>query len=146
MGVFASLTGEPSIYRYQDREYKVSPWTVEIIAAFERYMERKAHEAFERVSSRLTTPQAEKALSSLIQDIAACVYTFGTPFMSKALQAPEHVKYLFFLCLNKLQPEVDLALARKMVEEDYDGVIQAMNEANLDPNLRKPNSPTSSAT
>jgi hypothetical protein len=138
MGVFAALTGEPYPYTFEGQEYLVSPWTVDVITAFERYMEKRAHDAFDRVAARLTATQAERALSTLMQDITACVYTFGTPFMGKAMQAPEHVKYLWYLCLKACDPKIDRALAKRMAEQDYDGIVEAMNIANQDPNLRKP--------
>lgn len=146
MGVFAAMTAEPSLYEFEGVSYKVSPWTVEVIAAFERYVEKRAHDAFDRISGRLPAAAAERALSALMQDITAGVYTFGTPFMGKALQAPEHVGHMWFLCLNKMNGSVDKQLAKRMVEADYDGVIAAMNEANQDPNLRAPAAATPPAT
>lgn len=149
MGAFAALTAEPAVYEFEGHEYRVSPWTVDVIAAFERYMEKRAHDAFDRVAGRLPAALAERALSTLMQDVTACVYTFGTPFMGKAMQAPEHVRYLWFLCLKApgpdgkpLNPGVDLALARRMAEADYDGVVLAMNRANQDPNPQTPAGPT----
>lgn len=138
MGVLAAMTAEPAAYRYREKEYKVSPWTVEVMAAFERHVEGKAMEAYEKVASRLQPAAAERALSTLMQDLTACAYTFGTPFMGKALQAPEHVEYMFFLCLKKNHPEVTRQLVKEMAKDDYDGIVKVMNVANQDPNSPAP--------
>jgi len=138
MGVVSALTASPVKYTYDGKEYEVSPWTIEIMGAYERYLEKKAFDAFDKVSSRLSGNLAERALSTLMQDITAGVYTFGTPVVGKSLQSPENVKYIFFLCLKKNHSDIEMELVRKMAEKDYEGMLRVMNQANADPNLQTP--------
>lgn len=138
MGVTSAMVAEPITYTFEGKEYKLSPWTVEVMAAFERYLEKKAFETYEKIASKMPASIAEKALAQLMQDITTGVYTFGTSTVGKALETPEYVRYIFFLCLKKNHPEVDMDLVRKMADVDYNGMIQIMNMVNADPNLKKP--------
>lgn len=140
MGAVASSLGEPALYTFDGKDYKVSPFTFEIQAHFERYLEKKALEAYHRVSGLMSPEDAEKALRGIMADISAGAYTFGTPLVGKALEAPQHVRYAFFLCLKKNHPEgaVNQELVARMYKEDYAGMIGAMNRANADPNRPTP--------
>ena len=144
----AAAIAEPALYSFEDKEYKVHPWTFEIQGKFERYMEKQAMDAYHRVASSLAPEDAEKALASVLRDIANGSYAFGSDNIGKALANPVHVRYLMFLCLKKNHPEgaVDQALVRRMQDKDYRGIIRAMNLANTDPNLREPASGEAPAT
>lgn len=138
MGATADILGEPSLYSYKDKEYKVSPWTFEIQAAFERYLEKNAYDAYEKSKRYLTQDEAALVLQGIVRDIATGKYTFGTDEVSRALQAPIHVRYMFYLCLRIYDKSVTQELVKKMALDDYHGIIAAMNMANADPNQKEP--------
>jgi hypothetical protein len=130
VGQIADMLAEPALYSYEGKEYRVHPWTYEVQAKFERYLEKYALDAYHRQAPYLSSEDAEKALSGVMRDIAAGCFTFGSETVGKALSTPVHVKYLWFLCVKKHHPEVTLDQAGEMCRRDYGGVIRAMNMAN----------------
>lgn len=138
-----SLPASPS--NPEARAFKVSPWTYEIQALFERYLERRAVEAVKRARDILPPDEYDRALKNALSDVALGVYTFGTEEVGKALSTPEHVKYAFWLCVNYNHRDVSLDEIRSWAKdaETYRDMIAAMNAANADPN--PPSRGTSSA-
>lgn len=139
MGDVANHLAEPALYTFKAKEYRVSPWTYEVQGKFERYLEKAALDAYHKAAPHLSTEDAEKALASIMRDVAAGVYTFGGEAVGKALSSPHHVRYLWFLCLKKNHPEVTREETDLMIKEDYPGVIRAMNMANGGATKKDPN-------
>jgi len=138
MGATADILGEPSLYTFDGKEYKVSPWTFEIQAAFERYLEKQAYDAYEKSKRYLSQDEAASVLQGIIRDVALGKYTFGTDEVSRALSSPIHVRYMFYLCLRVYDRSVTHELVKKIALADYAGMIAAMNLANAGPNQRGP--------
>lgn len=129
----AAHMGEPVLYTYKESTYRVSPWVVDVITQFQRYLERQLMDSLDRVKNRLSPEDYERALTRILKDTAAGLYTFGNAEVGKALQCEEHVTYLFFLCVKINHPEVSLAMVKQMAKDDYQGMIATMNLANADP-------------
>lgn len=133
----APYLAEPALWKWKEKEWRVHPWTFEIQAAFEKWLERHAIDSYRRVAQHLSQEEADKALSSLLRDIAAGALGFGGEFAQKTLSAPVHVKRMFFLCIRKNHTDATPELVEEMAKDDYGGMIQAMNLANTDPNKRR---------
>ncbi len=138
MGTVAQLTAQPVPFTYKDVEYKLNPWTFEIQGLFERYLEKHIIDSFMRTSHILLAEYIDKTLAAIYRDIGAGVYTFGTETIGKALQAPPHMKYMFWLCLKKNHKEVTLELVYEMAKDSavWERMVEAMTEANADPNAK----------
>lgn len=138
MGVTADMLGEPALFEHEGQTYKVSPWNFDVQAAFERYLEKCAYDAYEKSKKFLSPEESDKTLQGVIRDVTLGKYTFGTEEISQALKVPKHVEYLFFLCLKQHHREVNLDFVKKLSRSRYYEMIAVMNLANSDPNLRKP--------
>ena len=136
----APLLAEPALYDYKGKEYKVHPWTYEVQGKFEQYLKKRAWEAYAESEKHLGQDAADRAMAATLKDIATGYYSFGSDGVGKALQAPEHVRYIFWLCLRKHDGAVTQEQVRSMTEtgDDYQAAIRIMNVANTDPNLRAP--------
>ncbi len=137
MGAVAAALGQGATVELDGVEYTLSPWTFEIQGLFERYLERQAIDTYRRMSGVLTEDEAAKALSTVLQDIAMGVYTFGTQVVSKALEAPIHVTYMIFLMLKKTHSDITREDVRNLAKKHYKALLQAINQANADPNQKK---------
>ncbi len=133
MGVTSQLLAQGSTFSYKDKEYTVSPNTLQVQGLFEQYLEDQAMEKYRRLAKKMSEAEAEASLKSVIRDAAVGHYTFGSPAVGDALQSPRHLKYLFFLCLKKNHPEVSRELVEEMAVSHYSQMVQAINRANADP-------------
>lgn len=140
MGNVAQSLGQPVLFSRGEKEYQVSPWTLEIQAFFERYLEREILDGFYRTRQALDPEQADRVIAKVVSDIGLGKYTFGTEALGEALRAKKHLQYLFFLCVKKNHKDVQLEDVAEWSrdKEAWDRMIEAMNLANFDPKKKTP--------
>ncbi len=144
MGAVSLALGAGSTFDFEGRVYHLAPWTFEVQGEFEKYLEREAVAACQRISTFLPADSAEKALSLLLRDIAAGIYTFGTDTVGKALESNKHSRYLVWLMFRAQPNQTDVTreLVDRMFKEKLKELMTAAKLANADPNETGPTEAT----
>lgn len=148
MGAISSSLGLPSTFVAPGgRSLQVSPWTYEIQGMFERHLESRAAEALRRLRPLMTAEDYDKAIAGVTRDAAIGVYSFGTEECSKALQTPDNVAYVFWLCVNFHHRDVSREEVHMWARDidTYQAMVRAMNEANAAPNSTRPTTTSASS-
>lgn len=146
MGQIAQALGQGPTLQYDGQTYTLAPWSYDIQARFERYLEAEATLAARRMAEHLPLEEAKQLLKDVHRDVTAGLYTFGTETVAEALKSLRHLQYLLWLTLLPNHPEVKLDTARKMMDEQLEQVMQAMSDANADPTKAKTATPESVPT
>lgn len=133
MGTVASTLGIGIDFTWEDKAYRLSPWTWELMGVYERYMEAEAVEAAKRVGALLPRDEARALMKDLVKDIAAGLYTFGGPEVGRSLDCPKHLAKLLHLMLRESDPTVTLETAQRMIDTDLEQILDKISAATADP-------------
>lgn len=123
-----------ALYDFEGKTYKISPWTFGIQGEFELYLEECERRESMRWRPLLSPDEFSALLTKVNGDLAAGKYAFGGDEFRKATMTTRHYPHLLLLCLKPEHPEATLDLARKMVNQDLETLMQKMQAANQDPN------------
>lgn len=141
MGKVAAALGLGTSFEVNGKTYSLSPWTYKIQGEFEKYLERKAVEAFQAVAPLMTPEERAHELKALRQEITGGEYSFGSDAVAKALNSVVHLTYLFYLMLRPNHPEMTLELAGELVSANMADAMAKIAEANADPSTATQESP-----
>lgn len=133
MGQVSAALAQGSNITFEGKEYVLSPWTYNIQAEFERYLEDYVIQVYKRLAPVMTPDERREELKRIRQEIASGEYTFGSELVAKALTSLPHLKHLLFLMLRAKQPDVTPDLVGRMVDAQHEEVMAKMAEANVDP-------------
>ncbi len=133
MGQISKALGMGSEFKFEDKIYKLSPWNYGIQGKFEVYLEREAVGAIQRLKDLLPGTEYREQLETVVKDVAAGVYSFGTETVAKALQSLKHLKQLLLLMLTENDTSVTSELVNRMCDTKLEDVMRAMTTANLTP-------------
>ena len=124
-----------SKFDFKDKTYDVSPWTYGIQGEFEKYLEHSARKEAVAFQGILNNDAVfAKLLKEVHGEISSGVFRFGGQKFAEAIQSPAHIPYLFLLCLKVKHKEVTMELVQEMCKENMQGIVDAMAQANEDPN------------
>ena len=118
---------------FEGRTYTLSPLTYELQAKFEVWLERRAVQAVERQKPYLADDDFRERSARVFVDIAAGVYSFGSPASVQAAGTLPGLKELMRLSLSKKHPDVDAAFVDRLVEAKQKEVGEAFQRANAGP-------------
>lgn len=133
MGDVNRALGGGSEIEFEGKVYTLSPWTYEVQAAYERYIEREAVNALKRMKPLLTDEDYQEQLNKIQQDITIGLYTFGSEKVARSLLAKPHLKYLYYLLLRGNHPDVQMDLVGRLIDKKWEEAMEKMAEANADP-------------
>ncbi len=133
MGIVASTLGIGIDFTFEGKAYRLSPWTYELQALYERYLEHEVVEAVKRVAVDLSPEEGRALMKDMVKDIAHGVYTFGGEEVSRSLCSPKHITKLFHLMLLESDPTITYPLVKKMVQTDLADIMDKISLANADP-------------
>lgn len=133
MGQVSAALAQGSNITFEGREFILAPWTYNIQAEFERYLEDYVIQVYKRLAPVMTPDERREELKKIRQEIAAGEYTFGSDMVAKALTSMPHLKHLLYLMLRVKQPDVTPDLVGRLVDAQQEEVMAKMAEANADP-------------
>jgi len=129
VGEMAKALGMPSEVEFRGVVYKMQPWTNEVMAQFESWLERRAWQAYDRAKKNMSPGEAREMRTDLLAAISAGDYSFGSAAVAEALQSKPGIAHMLYLLLSQ-NKGVTPDLVEEMVAEDMDRMLQAMDTAN----------------
>lgn len=141
MGQHSKSLGQGADLVIDDKTYKIAPWTYEIQGLFEKYLQEKAVQSVRDMKGVLPPDEYKQVLRETVRDITAGAYSFGSETVATALSSPDHLCHLVYLCMRAGGTQVKKEEVRDLVDSDPDLILEKLNEANADPNLRKSSAP-----
>jgi hypothetical protein len=145
MGQTSATLAVGSTFTFRDKEYTVSPLTVELQAKFETWLERRLLDALRRQKVFMTDEEFKDAQNRLIGDIAIGKYSLGSPAYAEAAKTLHGIKELLYLSLSKTDRNVTRELVDAIIEEKMEEASEALKTANPpDPTQPETKAPASS--
>lgn len=140
MGQIARSLGTPKTFEFEGKSYKISPWTYDILARFEDYLETDALRNMKKMRPYLTDEEYKDLAHKTRQDLDSDRYTFGGEAIKEQLKSTSHLKVLTLFCLQIEHPQLDLNFFKEVEKEPekFQELIELMFEANADPNVQDP--------
>ena len=138
MGQIAKALGAGANFEFKGVHYKMAPWTYRILGEFELFLQEKALRNMRKMRSFLTSEEYNELVKETRRDLDVGLYTFGSDKVKQALQSSENLKRLIFLCIQVGHSEISEELVQDMWDTEAEMLLQKMDEANSDPNPRKP--------
>ena len=138
MGEHSKALGTPVTFEYQNKVWKLSPWSYGIIGEYEVYLQDTAMRTTRRMKKvmGLTDEEYASLASKTRRDIDTGVYTFGSEEVKNSFNSYTHFSYMVFLCLRENHPDMTYEFAREMVRDISDVLNEKMSESNSDPNQK----------
>ncbi len=130
MGQVSSALGLGSQIDYQGQTYNLSPWTYEIQGQFELYLQEHAMKSAKQLGKYLDPVEAKNLILETKRDIDVGEYSFGGTLLARAVSSVQHLPYLTWLMIRKNHKEVKLELVKQMFKEDFERILDKVNEAN----------------
>jgi hypothetical protein len=128
MGAVAFVVGsDGSTYTVGEKVYELTGWTLEAMAAHEKYLEKRAEDSISR--SSLPTELKAAALVAHSERVAAFKYSYGSDVFSESLKSFPGLGHFFWQLAKVKTPALKLAEAVALVQADPGGVSQAVNDA-----------------
>ena len=134
--------GLGALYTRNERTWPVSPWTYGIQGNYTLYLQDKTLQKIRELERRgyLTPDEAKEQKREVSKDPD---YIFGSPYVMESFQrSRENLAYLFWLQVSEGAKDFTLAQSRQLVEEDGEGVVEAVARANAAPEDNDPNRTT----
>jgi hypothetical protein len=129
---------------FRGRKYRLTPWTLEMTALFETWLEARAFDAVERTYGTVPEDVYRRRLDSVNRLIAAGEFQMGSESTVKMAGSLSGLKYSTYLMLKAANPEVTERLVEDMFAE-VQGQVLAKLEAAKAP-ADPPMPPTPAAT
>lgn len=143
----ARALSAPVPVAFEGATLKVAPYTLDVQAAFEQYLVGRAYDGLRAQRAALADEYPDER-AALRRDVDAGEYDFGSDLCRRALRLDRHLKHLVYLCLcagHRDDPRagIDPALVDRMFADPDAArkVVEAMYEANRDPNGPAPGEP-----
>ncbi len=133
MGDVNRALGGGSELEFEGTTYTISPWTYDVQAQYERYLEKMAFTTLKKSKPYLTDEEWNEQLKLLNQDITIGIYSFGSDKCLKSMSALPHLKHLVWLLLLPNHKEIKKDVADKIVDKALGELMEKMALANQDP-------------
>jgi hypothetical protein len=115
---------------FRDKKYRLTPWTLEMTALFETWLEGRAFDAVERTRGAVPEDVYLRRLDSVNRLVAAGEYAMGSEAAAKAAASLPGLKYSAFLMLKAANPDVTERLVEDMFAEVQSQVLAKLGAAN----------------
>lgn len=138
MGATSAGLALGAVFEFKGKEYRISPWTYEIMGNFELYLQECALKNMRRMRELLTDEEYASLINQTRKDLDVGLYTFGNDAVSDALKSRLHLNRLILMCIQVNHPDITENTVNEMIVEIGDILLEKMNEANADPNVKGP--------
>lgn len=142
MGEMSRALGAGSVYTFKDKQYRFGGWTLGVQSEYELYLENVVLTKA-RLLRKLTPPeelaQCDPYLIT-VRDVNSGAYSFGGLLCQESLRNEKNLQKAVHIMLGETEGNgpVSLALVQEMFKEDAAGVMEALMQADRDPNAVAP--------
>lgn len=141
MGEAARVFGKGSSFEWRGQRYTLAPLDLDMLAAFEAWLEDNAFQRVERMRHRVTADVYARRLEEVTKLVASGAFRYNGPLADEASASPEGQKYLLLLRLARHHAEITADTVEQMWQEHYQAIL-----ARIEAMERDPNSPAPAAT
>lgn len=125
MGAVRFAVGaEGSTYEANGKLYTLSGWTLGAIAAHERMLGQRAYDALNQL--KMPPDARASATAHLAEDIACFCFAYGGERWAKSLTSTPGMAYFAWQLMLPAHPDLTLADVTKLVNDDAEGMIEAV--------------------
>lgn len=114
---------------FRGRKYRLTPWTLEMTALFETWLEGRAFDAVEKTRGTVPEDVYRRRLDSVNRLIAAGEFQMGSEAAAKAAESLPGLKYSTYLMLRAGNPDVTERLVEDMFADARDQVFAKLEAA-----------------
>jgi hypothetical protein len=114
---------------FRGRKYRLTPWTLEMTALFETWLEGRAFDAVERTRGGCPDDVYQRRLDSVNRLIAAGEFAMGSKAASVAAVSLPGLKYSTYLMLRAASPDVTERLVEDLFAEAQAQVLAKLEAA-----------------
>jgi hypothetical protein len=114
---------------FRGRKYRLTPWTLEMTALFETWLEGRAFDAVERTRGTVAEDAYRRRLDSVNRLIAAGEFQMGSECAAKAAQSLAGLKYSTHLMLKADNPDVTERLVEDLFADAQAQVLAKLEAA-----------------
>ena len=141
MGTHAKALALPAEFPWRDRTWKLTPWTYQVMGEYEQYLQDSAFRTMKRMRKHLSEVEYASLTGKTREDVDSGKYNFDGEVCRRSLDVFANFAYITYLCLREHQPDVTYDLARELLKEEGELVVEKFRELNSDPNPKTPASP-----
>jgi hypothetical protein len=114
---------------FRGRKYRLTPWTLEMTALFETWLEARAFDAVERTRGTVPEEVYLRRLDSVNRLIVGGEFAMGSNAASVAAGSLAGLKYSTYLMLRACSPDVTERLVEDMFTEAQGQVLAKLEAA-----------------
>jgi hypothetical protein len=125
---------------FRGKRYRMVPWTLEMTALFEAWLEQRAFDAVAKTRNVVSEAEYQERLDAVIRLIAAGRFAFGSAAAAEAGRSLPGMKYCVYLQLKATDGDVTERLVEDMFAEKEAEVVAKLGAANAstDPPMPAP--------
>ena len=133
------LLALPAEFTFKGKTYKVSPRDFDDEAAFRRWLEGEELRGIQAHKSIYSELEYQQQLAGFRVTCATGQYSYPMPLCMQGLMSIDGAKYMAFLSLKKLNPDVTQSLVEEIFADDAKWEeLRLIRQGLDDPNSRKP--------
>lgn len=129
----AAALAAPGSITYGDKEYPLSPLSIDMIAMFERWAENRAYDTIAARKGHIADDDYERLLSAWVEQCTSGRYKWGKTACARLLRTDDGMAFLLFLQLAEKTPTMTQPLARKILEKSFADIQAKMEVVNAPP-------------
>jgi hypothetical protein len=114
---------------FRGRKYRLTPWTLEMTALFQTWLEGRAFDAVERTRGTVSEDVYRRRLDSVNRLIAAGEFEMGSEAAAKVAGSLAGLKYSTYLMLRHANPDVTERLVEDIFAEAGDQILAKLEAA-----------------
>jgi hypothetical protein len=130
---------------FRGRKYRLTPWTLEMTALFETWLEARAFDAVEKTFGTVPEDVYRRRLDSVNRLIAAGEFQMGSESTVKMAASLPGLKYSTYLMLKAANPDVTERLVEDMFTEVQAQVFAKLEAAKAPADPPTPPTPAAAA-
>lgn len=138
MAEAARVFGRGGSVEHKGKRYEVAPLDLDMLAAFEVWLEDNAWRRVERSRGRVSEAVYQERHDRVTAQIGSGVYAFDGASARRAAATTAGKKYLFYLMLSRANREVNEELACEIFEADAVAAQARMDAGSPGPNAEAP--------
>jgi hypothetical protein len=115
---------------FRGRKYRLTPWTLEMTALFEAWLEQRAWDAVERAKGAVPEDVYQRRLDTVTRLIAAGHFAFGSAAAAEAGRSLPGMKYSTYLQLKAAGGDVTERLVEDLFAEKQAESLAKLGAAN----------------
>lgn len=112
---------------YQGKVWRLAPMDELVVRGrYTNYLRQRAVGQVLQMRSDFDPATIEAMLATVTRDFASGVYDWGQPIVRDSLRLVENMERMLMYMLQRYHPEVDLSFAKKLLQEENDQILTAI--------------------